>query len=119
MTFIATVHTVNHVILKKVALFLLIYLIILLLRITLSLIKFLYSLLLLTSYFNVLFILCNLASKTMQLDKEANHYAIPCMDILEKYLEILECQEIKGLIILQSLLSKVCNFPFYFKRLNL
>lgn len=50
----------------------------------------------------------------MQFDKEATHYVIPCMDILEKYLEILECREIKGVIILQSLLSKVCNVKFYF-----
>lgn len=50
----------------------------------------------------------------MQLDKEATHYVIPCIDILEKYLEILECQEIKGVIILQSLLSKVRSISSYF-----
>lgn len=49
------------------------------------------------------------ASKTMQLDKDVDHYAIPCMDILENYLEILECQEIKGIIILQSLLTKLTS----------
>ncbi|CAL1262791.1 unnamed protein product [Larinioides sclopetarius] len=49
----------------------------------------------------------NISSKNIQLAEDATHYAIPCYDIVQNYLELLEFQELKGLIILQSIASKV------------
>ncbi|GBM24444.1 DIS3-like exonuclease 1 [Araneus ventricosus] len=49
----------------------------------------------------------NIGSKNIQLAEDATHYAIPCYDIVQNYLELLEFQELKGLIILQSIASKV------------
>ncbi|XP_054710884.1 DIS3-like exonuclease 1 [Uloborus diversus] len=63
-----------------------------------------------------------LSSKGIQLEKDASYYVIPCVDIIEKYLEILELQEIKGMIFLQSIVSKVMqNFgnKFFNRILNI
>ncbi|GFQ64481.1 DIS3-like exonuclease 1 [Trichonephila clavata] len=49
----------------------------------------------------------NLAHKPIQLAKDAAHYAIPCYDVIHNYLELLEFQELKGLILLQTIASKV------------
>ncbi|GFX84222.1 DIS3-like exonuclease 1 [Trichonephila clavipes] len=49
----------------------------------------------------------NLAHKPIQLAKDATHYAIPCYDVIHNYLELLEFQELKGLIFLQTIASKV------------
>ncbi|KAF8763581.1 DIS3-like exonuclease 1 like protein [Argiope bruennichi] len=48
----------------------------------------------------------NIGSKNIQLAENATHYAIPCYDIVQNYLELLEFQELKGLIILQTIASK-------------
>ncbi|GFT82179.1 DIS3-like exonuclease 1 [Nephila pilipes] len=45
--------------------------------------------------------------KPIQLAKDATHYVIPCYDIIQKYLELLEFEELKGFIILQTIASKV------------
>ncbi|GIY44565.1 DIS3-like exonuclease 1 [Caerostris darwini] len=49
----------------------------------------------------------NLGSKIMQLAKDVTHYAIPCYDVVQNYLELLEFQELKGLIILQTIALKI------------
>ncbi|XP_071034799.1 DIS3-like exonuclease 1 isoform X2 [Parasteatoda tepidariorum] len=46
-------------------------------------------------------------SKPSGLQKDVTHYALPCIDIILNYLEILELPELQGFIILQSIAAKV------------